>query len=281
MSEDGFLVKLERMDPRIIYTIVFILCIPPIVSPLGFPIPIESEVQLAFDTLDAIPAGGVVLMGAEFTAASWTELGPSWIACIKHLIKKDVKFILMNYFYAESIVSFDSMIYPRIESMLEEYGYEWGVDWVNMGFLPGGESALAAFASDVRVLGEDRYGTPIDDLPIWEGIDDLTDFALCLQLDPGSHLPEYLRQFQETYGLDHITITYGVVKSAYIPYINTGQLKGMMAAIGGGAQIEQLVGEPSVASAGMDAVSTSHIFAAILLIVGNLLFWINRSKGGQ
>jgi hypothetical protein len=257
MSEDGFLVKLERMDPRIIYTIVFILCIPPIVSPLGFPIPIESEVQLAFDTLDAIPAGGVVLMGAEFTAASWTELGPSWIACIKHLIKKDVKFILMNYFYAESIVSFDSMIYPRIESMLEEYGYEWGVDWVNMGFLPGGESALAAFASDVRVLGEDRYGTPIDDLP------------------------EYLRQFQETYGLDHITITYGVVKSAYIPYINTGQLKGMMAAIGGGAQIEQLVGEPSVASAGMDAVSTSHIFAAILLIVGNLLFWINRSKGGQ
>ncbi|MBS7648616.1 hypothetical protein KEJ17_03095 [Candidatus Bathyarchaeota archaeon] len=269
--------KLEKLDSRIIYILILIFTILPLVYPIGLPIPISSEVKQAYEFIEKIPSGSVVLIGDEFTAPSWTELGPSYIAVLKHLIKKDIKFVKMSYFSAEAPAAFDSMIKPRIQSYLDKYNYKYGEDWVDLGYLPGGEAALAAYASNIYVVPTDRYGKPLSELPLYQKLKSFKDFALVVELDPGAHLPEYLRQFQTTFGTPHITITYGVTKSAYIPYLASGQIKGMMAAIGGGAEYEQLVGSPGVASAGMDAVSTSHLLAAALLILGNITYIM---KGG-
>lgn len=264
--------KLEKLDPRIIYSLILILTILPLVYPLGLPIPISSEVKQAYDYIEKLPKGSIVLIGNEFTAPSWMELGPSYIAVMKHLIKRGIKFVVMAYFSAEAPVAFDSMIKPRIQGYLDTYNYKYGEDWVDLGYLPGGESALAAFASNIFITGTDRYGKSLNELPLYQNLKGFKDFALVIELDPGAHLPEYLRQFQTQFGTPHITITYGVTKSAYIPYLAAGQIKGMMAAIGGGAEYEQLVGSPGVASAGMDAVSTSHLLAAALLILGNVVY---------
>jgi hypothetical protein len=276
----SLLIRLEKLDPRIIYSLILIFTILPLIYPIGLPIPISSEVRQAYEFIESLPAKSVVLIGNEFTAPSWTELGPSYIAVLKHLIRKDIKFVIMAYFSAEAPAAFDSMIKPRIQGYLDKYNYKYGVDWVDLGYLSGGESALAAYATNIYITKTDRYGRPLDELPLYQKLKGFKDFALVIELDPGAHLPEYLRQFQTTFGTPHITITYGVTKSAYIPYLASGQIKGMMAAIGGGAEYEQLVGAPGVASAGMDAVSTSHLLAAALLILGNITYMIGRKKGG-
>jgi len=270
MSKKSLLEKIEQIDARVIFTLIFIVTIIPLLKPMGLPIPISPEVQSAYDTIDALPPGSIVIFGNEFSAPSWTELGPAWIAVIKHMIMKDIRFVMGTYFYGEAPLAFDTMIKPKIKEYLDTY--EYGVDWCDLGYMPGGEASLAAFASNVRMLEVDRFGNRIDDLKIFDDIHSLTDFALCVELDPGARLDVYLRQFQERYALPFITITYGVTRAAYIPYIASGQLSGMCAALSGGAEYEQLVKKPGVASAGMDAVSTSHMLASILLILGNLLY---------
>lgn len=270
MSKKSLTKKIADADVRIIFVMIFIVTALPLLMPIGLPIPISEEVRAAYDTIDALPPGSIIIIGNEFTAPSWTELGPAWIALMKQVIKNDIRFVMASYFYGEPPIAFTNLIQPKIQRYLDTY--EYGVDWCDLGFLPGGESSLAAFASNVKFVDTDRFGNKLDDLEIFDDIHSLSDFALCLELDPGARLDVYLRQFQETYGLPFITITYGVTKAAYMPYMASGQLSGMMAALSGGAEYEQLVKEPGVASAGMDAVSTSHMFAALLLILGNVLY---------
>jgi len=285
MSSQDWLTRISKLDARVVFTLIFILMIIPLVSPMGLPIPISKEVQSAFNFVESLPKGSIVYFGNEYNAPAWMELGPSYVAVLKHLKTRGLRFVFLTSFYGEALTATDGMIKVRAgvstnpKLGVEELGLVYGKDFVDLGYLPGGESALAAFAANPKVVKTDRYGNAWDSIPLCQDIKTPKDFALCVQLDPGAHLPEYLRQFQETYGLPFITITYGVTKSAYIPYIISGQLKGMMAAIDSAAQYEQLIKKPAEASAGMDAVSTSHMLAAALMIIGNVAFFVEKQRG--
>jgi hypothetical protein len=264
--------KIETLDQRYIFVLLFIMVIIPLVHPLGFPIPVSPETQRAYDTIENLPEGSIVLVGNEFTSDSWTELGPSYIAVLKHMLYKNLRLVLIAFFNPEALVSFETMIKPKVNWE----GKEYGVDYVDLGFLSGGESAAAAFANNPKVTTVDRYGTPLENLPLMRDITSAQNFSLIVEVDPGAHLPEYMRQFQATFGLKIITITYGVTKSAYIPYLNTGQLSGMVVALTGGAEYEFLIKSPGTAIAGMDAVTTTHIIIAASIIVGNIAYLCKR-----
>jgi len=270
---------LERLDSRYLFVLVFIVTAFPLVFPLGIPVKISAPVQKSYDAIEALAPNSVVLIGDEFSAPSWTELGPSYIAVLKHLIRKNIRLVFVSFFSAEAPAAFDTMIKPRVDFAKLKYG----VDFVELGFVAGGEAALASFASDIqRTLKVDRYGASLSELGLTKDLR-ITHFSLVVELDPGAHLSEYLRQLQAPYGLRHISITYGVTAPAYTPYLLAGQLSGMLVAIRGGAEYELLIKEPGVAVSGVDGVSTSHVLFAICLVAGSFLSLVNRllSKEGK
>ena len=58
----------------------------------------------------------------------------------------------------------------------------------------------------------------------------------------------------------------------YYPYLQAGQLQGLLGGMAGAAEYEVLVKYPALATRGMDAQSLAHVFIAFMIILGNIAF---------
>jgi len=62
------------------------------------------------------------------------------------------------------------------------------------------------------------------------------------------------------------------------PYLNSGQLKGLVAGLKGAAEYETLLGKPAIATRGMPAQSAVHILIIVLIVIGNILYLVEKRK---
>lgn len=266
----------KDMDPRYMYLLLFIVVGVPLLRPLGLPLPITAPVKALYDRIETLPSGSVVLFEYGVGAASWPEHGPSNIAVLKHLLsKKDIKIILISLYTAEGPTNFATRIRPAIAHLLEKKVY--GVDYVDFGFVTGYESTMAAIAENFhKALPRDVYGTPIEQIPLMQKVRTARDLALVIAT---GYCEPYIRQFYTPYGTPVAIMTWGMNAPAYMPYIGAGQLVGMVAGIRAAAEYEILIGSPGEASASSDALSLSHLFVVVLIVIGNMQHYITRRRG--
>jgi hypothetical protein len=89
---------------------------------------------------------------------------------------------------------------------------------------------------------------------------------------------EYVQQVQ---GRFHIPVIGGVTAVSaptLYPYLQTGQLRGMLGGMAGAAEYENLRFERGMASRGMDAQSLAHLFIVVCIVLGNLAQWERKRK---
>ena len=70
----------------------------------------------------------------------------------------------------------------------------------------------------------------------------------------------------------------GVIVSQMYPYMQTGQLIGLMPGLLGAAEYEKLIDSPAKAAAGMSVQSFVHLLIFGLVILGNIAFFIQKRK---
>ena len=57
----------------------------------------------------------------------------------------------------------------------------------------------------------------------------------------------------------------------YYPYLQAGQLRGLLGGMAGAAEYEKLRNEKGAATRGMGAQSLAHLFVAACIVLGNLV----------
>ncbi|GAG68445.1 unnamed protein product, partial [marine sediment metagenome] len=106
------------------------------------------------------------------------------------------------------------------------------------------------------------------------------DIDLIISFETGTPgTGEWLRQWNTPYGVPQITGCIGVSVPGMIPYINSGQLSAMMPGLTVSAEYEVLTNNPGLAVAGVDAVSTSHLMVIMLVILGNITYFMTKEEG--
>jgi hypothetical protein len=65
-----------------------------------------------------------------------------------------------------------------------------------------------------------------------------------------------------------------------MPYVQSGQVSGIVIGLRGGAELEQLTKMPGIAAAGMDAQSLGHFAILAFMLLGNLAYMAERRKKG-
>jgi len=68
--------------------------------------------------------------------------------------------------------------------------------------------------------------------------------------------------------------------TTFFPFLNSGQIVGMVAGLKGAAEYERLIDHKEMASRGMDAQSIAHLVVIGFILVGNLAYFATR-KGKQ
>jgi len=269
-SDWGKLAKHYRLLVALMLSLSMIL---PVIYPVSLPMTVAKEVGDAYNFVESIQERSPVLFTAYLYAAAWPELGPCGVAVVRHLFRRSIRPIFLGT-GPESPV-----LIEKILSHVDTKGKTYGVDWVNLGYVPGDETMLAAVSKDFKVIAKDYFGTSTGDIPLMKGVNTISDVKAAICIDTGIHgLEGVIRQIAaKTPFL--IAGVMGTYYSMAMPYYKAGIAKGVLSSTLGAAQYEVLTKMPGPGSSVMSAMSVSHILLIALIMAANIyMVWEKRAR---
>ncbi len=270
--------RINNLDRRIIYLLAWIVVLTPLMNPMGLPIPISEDARTWYSYVENdIQDGDVVLFAPMYGVSGMPELFPMSVATMKHLMTKDVSIVVVS-FWTEGPLVFNQLL-DQVDPA--DYGYVYGEDWIRLGYIPGQETAMGSLAASFHntVTADYVEGRPLSEFSIMENVLTGEDIDIIVSMETGTPgTPEWMRQFNAPFGTPQITGCIGVSVSGMIPYVQSGQLSALMPGLATSGEYEILLEDPGLAVAASDAISTSHIYVALLVIVGNLAYFMSREE---
>jgi hypothetical protein len=163
-----------------------------------------------------------------------------------------------------------------ISGNLKERGYQYGNQYLNLGYLPGGVMGIRAFAQDPKktmtldIFLSDAWNTT----PL-QGITSLSQFAALVVItdnaDTARAWIEQSMSVRQVAALPLIVVSSAQAAPMIQPYYNSGQVSGIVSGLYGGAIFEQNnAGRPGTARNYWDAYSLGMLLAAGLMLGGVL-----------
>jgi len=264
----SILERLAKMDRRVMYWAMFLLIALPYAVPLGLPMQISDYSREFKGTIDALQPGDAVLVSMDIGLGSVSELGGGVVALAKQLSAKGVKVVAVST-VAEAPLVFDQYFKPILESA----GYEYGVDYVNLGYAAGDETMIARIAEGLTtVYSQDYSGNKIGTLLLLDTANSYAGFKLVVTFDAGTATGFYARQWQAKYGSTVLSVPTAVNFSYFYPLYQAGSVKAILNGPRGCAEYEQLIGAPGVANQGIDALSMGQLVVIAFIVLGNVAY---------
>lgn len=265
--------KMAEIDRRYLYWIIFLLLAVPYLNPLGLPVPVTETTKALYDKIETMGPKNVALFSIAGGVSAWAEIQPAMVAVMKHLVKREIKVVVWGFFTDQDLTV--DMIVASVPELKNKYKY--GEDWVYMGYIAGGETAVAQLASDVHaVFKADRYGTPVDKLPLIMRVKSAKEIDLVLTIDTGSYITYYIRHWNVGKGTPVAEV--GIAMQAdYLVYYPVN-LIAVLIGVRGGAEYEKLIGQLGDGTVRMDAINVSHILFIAAIIMANLGYVMTRRK---
>lgn len=269
--------KLEAVDRRAIFVLVFLVVAFPLLSPLNLPIPISPMTQAFYDAVEKLRPGDVAFISFDFSAASLPEQYPQSKAAVSHVSAKGAKIVAVT-FWADGPIFIDNTFKDVFGASSSHSKY--GIDFVNLGYVVGAETAMASFGKDIySTTPKDYYGKPIGTLPLMENVKSAKDFKILIALSSGTPgYRELLRQIQAPYGLTEVAGVTAVVGPEVRPYFPQ-QIGGVIEGLAGAAEYEILLGRygyKGTLAAPMDAQSMGHVLVVCFVVLGNIGFIVRK-----
>ena len=266
--------KLMGIDRRIVFILVAIAVIIPTLLNVRFPITVSQPTRSVYEFIDDLPSDSTILMAFNYGPSSLAELEPMAAAVLRHCFRKNVKVIGMTL-SVEGATLGDSIM----SKTAQEVGVVDGEDYVFLGFRPGGAQVLLGMGTAIESVFKTDYGKkPLSEIPMMQSIKNYDHIALVLDL-AASGTPELWITFTNTRYKQQVAAgVTGVMVSELYPFIQSGQLVGLMPGLLGAAEYETLIDTPEKATAGMSVQSFVHLLVVVLVVIGNVAFFIHRRR---
>jgi len=280
----SFWKKLESVDVRVIYLILWIGIGIPLLTPLYLPLSISPDTVVYHKAVEALPAGAVVAFGMDVSPAGYGgELGPQARATAYHLFTKPVKVVFLSFWETGAPLIQDVWKNVFVAKALQNKKY--GEDYVNLHWIPGTETGMAAFAEDIwKTVPADYKGTKLADLPMMANIKSVNDITMLIVIETGTPGgPEYLRQWQtRNKNLKVLVGSLGVSVPANIAYIASGQYVGILRGGRGATEYQRILNIVTPTDVqGADAMTVSHAVVLVFLVLGNIGYLATKGKRGE
>lgn len=273
---DKFVYNLKKMDRRWIFLLVFLSCIIPFWFPdmLSQEFTVSKETQRVYDIIDGLEEGDAIFIDWAFDPTLQAELLPMAEQTIKQAFDKKLRVFI--YYPMITAISLGQNLVEKIKS---EKGYEHvesGIDYMHLGYLPiGVDMMMFSMYSDFKAtFGKEGK--------IFQGIKTFADIKYMMSFAGSAH-PESYILLQRRFGFKMGSGVTAVVGPDFVPYLQTGQLDGMLFGLKGAAEYENLritQGAPkklnNTANAGMASLTLSHLIMFMFIGIGNFIYFYER-----
>lgn len=266
--------QFQAIDRRIIYLCVAIAIALPFIVQVKLPVIPTMPSQKFYEAVEKVPKGKVVLIAADFDTGTEGENGPQVQAVLEHLMIKRIPFVIIGV-----AIQGPELVQSYAEKLAKKYGYKYGVDFVNLGYLPGGQLALERFCRSVwQTKPSDYKQRPLTELPLMRKVRTAEDIALVAEFTGSGVLSWYVQTFWGQFKVPLAQGCTGIIGPEQFPYLDTGQLSGLMVGLKGAAEYEALLKVSREGVRRMIPQSLGHLAALSLILLGNLGMWLARGK---
>jgi len=264
--------KLETLDRRYVWLIVIIVCSLVLIFPLGLPITVGGASKKYYNAVAATPDGGIVLVQLDMGMGVYRvpEAWPTFVGTMKQLAAKHMKFVIMCWGQSyDSSLMFETAIAAG-DIPFKQLTY--GVDYVDIGWVGGGETGMSSWAKDIwGAKPYDYFGTPFSQLPLMANVHSAKDFNF---YHISSHVigdvDANIRQITTVYGLKPVIAAPASQMGPNQIYVSSGQALACLAGARQGAEYEKLLGSSGLGLATMDSLTLLTIITVIGIGISNI-----------
>ena len=172
------------------------------------------------------------------------------------------------------------------------------IDYVSLPYKAGGEIIIRGIATDLRsIFTQDVNNILLEQIPMMEGVNKISDFDFVFDLSAG--VPgnaEWVQFACDEYNVPLSSGCTSIMVTDAIPYVESGQIRGILAGMPGAAEYEQMVFNylnnletnehmnpdvevlPGKATSRMSAQSIAHVLMVIFIILGNISYYLLRKR---
>ena len=227
---------------------------------------------------------GVVLICFDFDAGCDAEMTPQVATILRHCFSRGVKVLIttggnvMSQPLAQQTIDKASKDGSRLDPPYPTM--ESGVDYVFLGFRPNafqlylqmGESIISAYETDYS-------GKDLSTMPIMEHIRDFRAIDCVVTVSAYVGAPEtWITVGNAKFGKKVILGGGAIGASDYYPFLQSGQICGLLPGLRGAAEYESALKCPDIGSKRMWSQLYTHAFAIFLIILGNIEFFFSAKR---
>jgi hypothetical protein len=247
---------------------------------VGWPsiqIEVSKEVEDLYQVIEAIPPdSNPLLLSFDYGPASAAELTPMAEAALRHCFSKDIRVLVITLEYTGQGAGIAAEVLPRIAA---EFSKERNVDWAFLGFQPQAVMAMLQLGESIpRTFPVDYYGTPVEEIPLMESIQNYEQIPAVLTLASTS-VGEFWPVFAGSrYGVTCLAGLTAVYVADIQPFYQSGQLRGILGGLKGAAEYEMRINRLGDGTNGMRSQKMVHFVIVGFIIMGNVAYWLSRRR---
>lgn len=280
--------KMMTLDRRWIFLALVITCVVTYSIPFEIPIRPSKEVSSIYDYIEDLDEGEIVFVAIDYDPNNLAELHPMTYVLMEHCFRKNLKIIFTSLSangpgMADQAIRniTDSVKLDRTYNGVEFKGKEIvnGIDYTFLGYKPYFALIILGMGQDFRLqFPTDYYGTPLDSIPMMKGVLNYDNVACVIDISGGNITDAWISYGQGKYGFDLALGLTGVMAADYYPYLNSGQIFGLMGGLLGAAQYEILADNEGLAKDGMRVQVFAHLLIILFIIIGNVGFFMSKRR---
>ena len=281
----------DSLDRRIIYLFVLIALSVPLAMKLSVPPAKMQAADRMYQIVeDAVfQPGDIAFVTLDFGPSTKAENEPQSKVAIEHLMRKRIPFVLFSQIpYAEPFMkSIPEGVAEQLEKEFPGKSWDYGKDWVNLGFRQGGSLLLQSLPKEPDLkafFATDVNGTALDNFSMLDGFSKFSQIKFLYNFTGSVGVfDRYLEFFSSKdyrpiflHGCTSITIP-----EAYI-YIDSGQLQGLLEGLAGAAWYSSLLQKVNLNREVDDALivntglGVAQLVIIFLILLGNILYFVGR-----
>lgn len=227
-----------------------------------------SEWEKTNQLINSIPAGKPILLATDYDPALASELEASAAPVINHFLLKGTHFALISTNPTGPALG-DQFLISLGSSHPDIY-----TGHTNLGYLAGGLVGISFFANNPTEAKEfDGEGFPVWETKALEGITRLSDFAALIIMTDNSDTGRlWIEQTNTAIGdTPFLMILSAQAEPMIRPYLDAGQIQGLVTGLAGGKVYEQSYATPFQARVYWDSFGFGILSIVVFISIGSLV----------
>lgn len=270
-----------RLDRRLVYFGLFLFTLIPLAARWSLPLYVTPPPKMLQRAIDELPDDRLVLVASDWDAGSQAENRPQMIALVRHLIRKRRRFAVLSVGSPTSPQLAQTSIEEAIQLEKAENTWEYGKDWVNLGYKLLDDPWLRALTADIpSAITQDWRGTPLAEIPVMKGVRHFGpdgEVSMVLEITASNTIDRWYQFLSPTRVKIGLACT-GVMAPEQYPFLDSGQLSGLLTGMKGAAEYEQILDAPGFGMTAMAGQSFAHLYIVLLILLGNLSVLIGARR---